>query len=51
MSGSYTRGMVVKGPHLLAEPDFRPYVCLSDGFHLFSDEESSLTRHFSLRLV
>lgn len=40
MSGIYTRGMVVKGPDLLAEYDYRPYVCLSDESHPFSEEEA-----------
>ena len=40
MSGTYTRGVVVKGPDLLAEHDYRPYVCLSDDSRPFSDEEA-----------
>lgn len=36
----YVRGDVVKGPDLLADHDFRPYVCLSDETHPFSDEEA-----------
>ncbi len=40
MSTIYTRGMVVKGPDLLAEHDYRPYVCLSDDSHPFSEEEA-----------
>ena len=40
MSISYTRGMVVKGPDLLAEHNYRPYVCLSDDSHPFSEEEA-----------
>ena len=36
----YTRGVVVKGPDLFAEHDYRPYVCLSDDSHPFSDEEA-----------
>jgi hypothetical protein len=40
MSGTYTRGVVVKGPDLLAEHDYRPYICLSDESHPFSDEEA-----------
>lgn len=40
MSATYTRGVVVKGPDLLAEHDYRPYVCLSDDSHPFSDEEA-----------
>ncbi|WP_178917731.1 hypothetical protein [Natronomonas gomsonensis] len=35
----YDRGTVVKGPDLLANHDFRPYVCLSDRTHPFSGEE------------
>ena len=35
----YERGAVVKGPDLFADHDFRPYVCLSDDTHPFSDEE------------
>ena len=40
MSTSYTRGMVVKGPDLFAEHDYRPYVCLSDDSHPFSEQEA-----------
>lgn len=40
MSAVYTRGAVVKGPDLLAEHDYRPYVCVSDDSHPFSDEEA-----------
>ncbi|GAA0661247.1 hypothetical protein ACFQDG_08155 [Natronoarchaeum mannanilyticum] len=36
----YSRGAVVKGPDLLADHDYRPYVCLSDDTHPFADEES-----------
>ncbi|SNR37952.1 hypothetical protein [Halorubrum vacuolatum] len=43
MSAIYTRGMVVKGPDLLAGHDYRPYVCLSDESHPFSDEEALYT--------
>jgi mRNA interferase MazF len=35
----YDRGTVVKGPDVLANNDFRPYVCLSDRTHPFSGEE------------
>lgn len=35
----YNRGAVVKGPDLLADHDYRPYVCLTDDTHPFSDEE------------
>jgi hypothetical protein len=35
----YDRGTVVKGPDLFAGHDYRPYVCLSDVSHPFSDEE------------
>ena len=37
---SYERGVVVKGPDLFAEYSFRPYLCLSDETHPFSDEEA-----------
>ena len=40
MSVIYTRGMVVKGPDLLAEHNYRPYVCLSDDSHPLSEEEA-----------
>lgn len=43
MSGTYTCGVVVKGPDLLAEHDYRPYVCLSNDSHPFSDEEALYT--------
>ncbi|WP_152041154.1 hypothetical protein [Salinigranum salinum] len=36
----YDRGAVVKGPDLFADYDYRPYVCLSDDIHPFSDEEA-----------
>ena len=36
----YARGDVVKGPDLLGAHDHRPYVCLSDDSHPFSDEEA-----------
>jgi mRNA-degrading endonuclease toxin of MazEF toxin-antitoxin module len=36
----YDRGAVVKGPDLFAGYDYRPYVCLSDDTHPFSDEEA-----------
>jgi mRNA-degrading endonuclease toxin of MazEF toxin-antitoxin module len=36
----YDRGAVVKGPDLFADYDYRPYVCLSDDSHPFSDEEA-----------
>jgi len=36
----YERGIVVKGPDLFADYDFRPYVCVSDETHPFSDEEA-----------
>jgi mRNA-degrading endonuclease toxin of MazEF toxin-antitoxin module len=36
----YARGDVVKGPDLLGAYDYRPYVCLSDDSHPFSDEEA-----------
>lgn len=34
------RGVVVKGPDLFADHDYRPYVCLSDESHPFGDEEA-----------
>ncbi|MBP1923961.1 mRNA-degrading endonuclease toxin of MazEF toxin-antitoxin module [Halorubrum alkaliphilum] len=40
MSAIYTRGTVVKGPDLLAEHNYRPYVCLTDDSHPFSEEEA-----------
>lgn len=40
MSTIYIRGMVVKGPDLLAEHTYRPYVCLSDDLHPFAAEEA-----------
>ena len=40
MSAAYTRGAVVKGPDLLAEHNYRPYICVSDDSHPFSDEEA-----------
>jgi mRNA-degrading endonuclease toxin of MazEF toxin-antitoxin module len=36
----YDRGAVVKGPDLFADYDYRPYVCLSNDAHPFSDEEA-----------
>lgn len=43
MTRTYPRGAVVKGPDLLANNDFRPYVCLSDDSHPFNDEEALYT--------
>src|SRR6056297_1248963 len=40
MTDVYERGAVVKGPDLLANHDYRPYVCLSDRTHPFHDEEA-----------
>jgi mRNA-degrading endonuclease toxin of MazEF toxin-antitoxin module len=40
MTAAYTRGAVVKGPDLLGDHDYRPYVCLSDDSHPFHDEEA-----------
>jgi len=37
---SFDRGTVVKGPDLLADHEYRPYVCLSDDSHPFADEEA-----------
>lgn len=34
------RGVVVRDPDLFANYDFRPYVCLSDETHPFSEEEA-----------
>ena len=31
---------MVKGPDLFADYDYRPYVCISDNTHPFSDEEA-----------
>jgi mRNA-degrading endonuclease toxin of MazEF toxin-antitoxin module len=36
----YERGVVLKGPDLFGDADYRPYVCLSDDSHPFSDEEA-----------
>lgn len=36
---AYARGAVVRGPDLFADHQYRPYVCLSDETHPFSDEE------------
>ncbi|WP_135853172.1 hypothetical protein [Halorussus salinus] len=36
----YDRGTVVKGPDLLADHEYRPYVCLTDESHPFNDEEA-----------
>jgi len=36
----YERGVVVKGPDLFGDADYRPYVCLSDDSHPFSAEEA-----------
>lgn len=37
---AYKRGAVVKGPDVFGPHSHRPYVCLSDGTHPFSDEEA-----------
>lgn len=37
---AYERATVVKGPDLFADYDYRPYVCLSDHTHPFTDEEA-----------
>lgn len=37
---AYARGDVVRGPDLFADHGHRPYICLSDERHPFSDEES-----------
>lgn len=37
---AYVRGAVVKGPDVFGEHDHRPYVCLSDEDHPFSDKET-----------
>lgn len=39
MRDAYPRGAVVRGPDLFADHRYRPYVCLSDDTHPFSDEE------------
>ena len=36
----YTRGAVGKGPDVLGDHDYRPYVCLSDDSYPFHDEEA-----------
>ena len=36
----YERGVVVRGPDLFAGNAYRPYICLSDETHPFSDEEA-----------
>ncbi len=40
MTDIYERGAVVKGPDLLANHDYRPYVCLTDRTHPFHEEEA-----------
>jgi len=37
---AYDRGTVVKGPDLFGAYDHRPYVCVSEDSHPFSDEEA-----------
>jgi mRNA-degrading endonuclease toxin of MazEF toxin-antitoxin module len=37
---AYERGAVVRGPDLFTNYEHRPYVCLSDSTHPFSDEEA-----------
>lgn len=37
---NYERGTVVKGPDVFGPYHHRPYVCLSDDTHPFSDEEA-----------
>lgn len=37
---TYDRGTVLKGPDLFADYNYRPYVCLSDDTHPFSNEEA-----------
>ena len=37
---TYDRGTVVKGPDLFGGCDHRPYVCVSEDSHPFSDEEA-----------
>lgn len=37
---AYDRGTAVKGPDLFGDHDYRPYICLSDDTHPFSDEEA-----------
>lgn len=43
MRKEFTRGAVVKGPDLLGDHDYRPYVCLSDDSHPFHEEEALYT--------
>ncbi|WP_254840932.1 hypothetical protein [Natronomonas marina] len=56
MTTVYDRGDVVKGPDLFADHDYRPYVCLSDSTHPFSDEEAvyaaatTTQRDFAVRI-
>jgi mRNA-degrading endonuclease toxin of MazEF toxin-antitoxin module len=37
---SYRRGAVVKGPDVFGSSERRPYMCLTDDTHPFSDEEA-----------
>jgi mRNA-degrading endonuclease toxin of MazEF toxin-antitoxin module len=37
---AYSGGDVVKGPDLFGDHECRPYVCVSDDTHPFSDEEA-----------
>jgi mRNA-degrading endonuclease toxin of MazEF toxin-antitoxin module len=39
----HNRGAVVKGPDLLGEHSYRPYICLSDDSPPFRDEEAVYT--------
>ncbi|QZP39204.1 hypothetical protein [Halobaculum magnesiiphilum] len=39
MSEGYERGAVVKGPYLLADYDYCPYICWSDDSHPFHNEK------------
>lgn len=43
MTEVYERGMVVKGPDLLGDHDYRPYICLTDKSHPFHNEEALYT--------
>jgi hypothetical protein len=51
VSDSYERGVVVKGPDVFGGHDYRPFVCLSDESHPFSDEEALYTAVTTTRRV
>jgi mRNA interferase MazF len=46
----YERGAVVKGPDVFGPHSHRPYVCLSDETHPFSDEEAMYAAVTTTRL-